>query len=227
MFHDNQQDSTAYQNMNDVVVPQLGSLLATYRTDPLVVRPLIDLIEFLSFPTLESVERLVSLLMDLFESESDWNEANQILSIVTHLNVTVGESAQDLISQALHKTANRVLEPWKQLEEALNSRLEELEEGPVSQEMLMTCRRLSVLMHRLNCLFSFCDVRKELGEMGIPKTADMLIQMIKPSFVETELIELRFCCLKLKQMECLYELLHAKQPDTQNSFVSDEAVVRL
>ena len=91
----------------------------------------------------------------------------------------------------------------------------------------MTCRRLSVLMHRLNCLFSFCDVRKELGEMGIPKTADMLIQKIKPSFVETELIELRFCCLKLKQMECLYELLHAKQPDAQNSFVSDEAVVRL
>lgn len=227
LFHDNQQDSSVYQNMNEVVVPQLASLLTSYRTDSLVVRPLIDLIACLSFPTLESIERLVSLLMDLFESESDWSEANQILSIVTHLHVTMGESTQELVTQALHKTTSHVLEPWKQLEEAMNGRLEELDGGSISKEGLQTSRRMSVLMHRLNCLFSFCDVRKELKELGVPSTAEVLIQAIKPSFVETELIELRFCCLKLKQMECLYELLHAKQPDIQDSFVNEEVVVRI
>ena len=226
LFHDNQQDGSVYQNMNEVLVPQLESLLTSYRTDLLVVRPLIEMIEYLSFPSLESIEHLVSLLMDLFESESDWSEANQILSIVTHLNVTVGESTQELISQALHKTTNHVLEPWKKLEEEMKGGLEELEGGSVGKEYLKTCHRMSVLMHRLNCLFSFCDIRKELSELGIPNAADTLIQAIKPSFTEIELIELRFCCLKMKQMECLYELLHAKQPNIQESFVNEEVVVR-
>ena len=82
-----------------------------------------------------------------------------------------------------------------------------------------------VLMRRMNCLFSFCDIRQELSEFGIPKTVDLLLHDIPRDLKRREFVELRFCCLKMKQMQCLYDLLQLKHPDTHDSDVNEDRVV--
>lgn len=223
LFHDNQEDEDVYGSMNEQLVPQLPTLLTSYRTDSVVVHPLIELLEYLRFPTLDSIENLIELLMDLFESESDWQSANRILSIVTHLN-TPGTTVNEMVSQKLHQTTSHVMQLWKECYDK-NKGIIGFEGETLSEEEMVEWRVMVVLMRRMNCLFSFCDIRQELSEFGIPKTVDLLLHDIPRDLKRREFVELRFCCLKMKQMQCLYDLLQLKHPDTHDSDVNEDRVV--
>ena len=72
LFHDNQEDEDVYGSMNEQLVPQLPTLLTSYRTDSVVVHPLIELLEYLRFPTLDSIENLIELLMSILICPLKW-----------------------------------------------------------------------------------------------------------------------------------------------------------
>ena len=186
LFYDNHDEDTQslsynlYYSINETLLPQLPQLLSIYKTDALIEKQLIELVSFITFPSISSLESITSILIDLFKREQDRKQANHILYLLTHIHVqskeeegNEGVSTQDI----LHKTIVETVELWKSFFKSFSSELFGI------SKVNDSCHTLCVLLSRMVNLCCYSNECSYLEEKEVFTDIELILMDVKSTLL--------------------------------------------
>lgn len=185
LFYDNHDDDiqsasyNQYTSINEVIIPHLDSLLTIYKADPLIETQLIDMIDYLTLPSVESVHTIAGILFELFENERDPSRGNRILYIASHLSVQTADNQAVSIESFFKSTCQKTVDLWKSIYKENSTKFLVIENEDEYNQLEETCRSMCVIMNRMVNLLCFSNVCSEFQEKGVFSDIEMLLLDIK------------------------------------------------
>lgn len=173
---------TQYTSVNEAVVPQLENLLQTYKTDASIETHLINMIEYLTFPSMKVVDSIASILMELFKKEQDSIQANHILFILSHLNVQLKDKESVPIHDLLHTASEEALTLWSSYYKEISSKMLLMSDEENVKDIEESCRSLCMILNRLINLLCYTNECAIYQEKGLFTDIELLLMDIKPTY---------------------------------------------
>lgn len=185
LFHDNHdedpqsQSYNQYTTMNEIMVNQIEKLLTMYKTDLKIEMNLVNLIEYLQFPSIQAIEGIAMILIDLFKNETDLTQGNHLLYILSHLDIHSQEPSHIPIQKYLHSSCIEILQKWSELYKQIATKLLLIHEENEYHEIEETCHSLCVVLSQLVNIYCYSDETPLFQEKGLFSDIELVLMDIK------------------------------------------------
>ena len=176
-----------YEQMCGLMEGLITQLLSIYRTEPAVLRLLIDSVGLIQFSSVETASAVAAKLVELFENETDLDMANHILNITSHIVAQCTHAETLDLTSLLQEASMRAVSQWTEVNNKYGYQLLSTEED-VKEE---AAQKMCVSLGRVVNVYCYVDCTKTLEEKQVMSTALILLSDI-PEATESMYFHIAF-----------------------------------